>query len=64
MTDQQTATDQQTGYDPADQSPAEGQSQSIPGAAQGQNPGVDPTAGDQPAEGGRDEAEDGGDASS
>ncbi|MFB9082506.1 hypothetical protein [Deinococcus wulumuqiensis] len=55
---------QKTGYDPADQSPAEGQSRSIPAQDRGQNPGVDPADKDQPAEGGREEAEDGDRASS
>lgn len=47
----------QPGYDPANQSPAEGQSHPIPDQAQGQAPNVDPAAKDQPAEGGRDEVE-------
>lgn len=59
MSDQQN-----TGYDPADQSPAEGQSRPIPEPEHGQNPGVDPADKDQPAEGGREEAEDGRRASS
>lgn len=50
--------DPKTGYDPADQSPAEGQSRDIPEAARGQSTGVDPAAKDEPAEGGRDEVED------
>lgn len=45
------------GHDPAEQSPAEGQSHPIPEAAHGKNPGVDPAAKDAPAEGGRDEVE-------
>lgn len=50
--------DPKTGYDPADQSPAEGQSHPIPEAARGQSTGIDPAAKDEPAEGGRDEVED------
>ncbi|MCD0156238.1 hypothetical protein [Deinococcus sp. 6GRE01] len=49
--------EQKTGYDPANQSPAEGQSQPIPDAAQGKAPNVDPAAKSEPAEGGRDEVE-------
>lgn len=45
------------GYDPANQSPAEGQSRAIPDQAQGQSPDIDPAAKDQPAEGARDEVE-------
>lgn len=52
MTDDRT----RDGYDPAQTSPAEGQSHAIPDEARGQNPGVDPADKDQPAEGGRDEA--------
>ncbi|MFC4424684.1 hypothetical protein [Deinococcus navajonensis] len=58
MTDAQKGTGIQN-HDPADQSPAEGQSHPIPEADRGQNPGIDPADKDQPAEGGRDEAEDG-----
>lgn len=47
---------QNKGYDPAQTSPAEGQSHPIPDAARGQDPGIDPADKDQPAEGGRDEA--------
>lgn len=50
--------DPKTGYDPADQSPAEGESRDIPEASQGKSPGIDPAAKDEPAEGGRDEIED------
>lgn len=49
---------QKTGYDPANTSPAEGQSHAIPEAARGQDPNIDPADKDQPAEGGREEAED------
>lgn len=48
---------QQKGYDPADQTPAEGQSRPIPADDRGKNPGVDPAAKDAPAEGGRQEVE-------
>ncbi|MPY67078.1 hypothetical protein F8S09_10305 [Deinococcus sp. SDU3-2] len=47
---------QKKGYDPAQTSPAEGQSHAIPNEARGENPGTDPADKDQPAEGGRDEA--------
>ena len=50
--------DPKTDYDPADQSPAEGQSRDIPEASQGKSTGIDPAAKDEPAEGGRDEVED------
>lgn len=43
-------------YDPANQSPAEGQSHPIPAADRGKDPNIDPAAKDQPAEGGREEA--------
>ena len=56
--------DQKKGYDPANQSPAEGQSHAIPAQDRGKDPGIDPAAKDQPAEGGREEAEDGGQQSS
>ncbi|EYB68965.1 hypothetical protein DEIPH_ctg012orf0024 [Deinococcus phoenicis] len=46
---------QKKGYDPANTSPAEGQSHPIPGEDRGQAPNEDPAAKDQPAEGGRDE---------
>ncbi|MFD2608715.1 hypothetical protein ACFSR9_04570 [Deinococcus taklimakanensis] len=49
--------EQKTGYDPANQTPAEGQSRPIAPQDRGQNPGVDPAAKDEPAEGGRDEVE-------
>lgn len=49
--------EQKTGYDPANTSPAEGQSQAIPDAARGKDPNIDP-AKKEPAEGGRDEVED------
>lgn len=52
-----TDKDQQAHYDPADQAPAEGQSQAIPAEDRGKNPGIDPAAKDEPAEGGRDEVE-------
>ncbi|WP_102126089.1 hypothetical protein [Deinococcus planocerae] len=48
--------DQKQGYDPANTSPAEGQSHAIPDAARGQDPGVDPADKDA-AEGERDEVE-------
>ena len=40
--------EQKTGYDPANQSPAEGQSQPIPDAAHGKAPNVDPAAKPEP----------------
>ncbi|UBV42514.1 hypothetical protein LAJ19_12930 [Deinococcus taeanensis] len=49
--------DQKTGYDPANQSPAEGQRQDIPEQARGKDPDIDPAAKPDPAEGGRDEVE-------
>lgn len=49
---------QKQGYDPAHTSPAEGQSHAIPEQARGQDPDIDPADKDQPAEGGREEAED------
>lgn len=52
-------TDPSSGYDPADQAPAEGQSREIPTEDRGQGLGVDPAAKDAPAEGGRDEVEPG-----
>lgn len=55
-----TGDQEKQGYDPANTSPAEGQSHPIPAQDRGQNPGVDPADKDQPAEGGRDEAEGGG----
>lgn len=48
---------QKPGYDPANQSPAEGQSHPIPPEDRGKAPNIDPAAKDQPAEGGRDEVE-------
>lgn len=42
------------GYDPAEQSPAEGQSHPVPPQDRGKNPGIDP-ADKAPAEGARDE---------
>ena len=48
---------QKKGYDPANTSPAEGQSRPIAPEDRGQAPNVDPAAKDQPAEGGREEAE-------
>lgn len=48
---------QQTDYDPANQAPAEGQSHPIPAADKGKAPNIDPAAKDQPAEGGREEAQ-------
>ena len=45
------------GYDPANQSPAEGQSHPIPEQDRGKAPNFDPADKDQPAEGGRDEVE-------
>lgn len=48
---------QKKGYDPANTAPAEGQSHPIPEQARGQDPDIDPADKDQPAEGGRDEAE-------
>lgn len=45
------------GYDPANQSPAEGQSHPIPEKERGKAPNFDPAAKDEPAEGGRDEVE-------
>ncbi|GHF41145.1 hypothetical protein HNQ07_001512 [Deinococcus metalli] len=50
--------DQKTGYDPANTSPAEGQSRPIPEADRGKDPNIDPAAKSEPAEGGRDEVED------
>ncbi|WP_034386100.1 hypothetical protein [Deinococcus sp. YIM 77859] len=50
-----TNDEQKTGYDPANTSPAEGQSRPIPAEDRGQNPNIDPADKDQPAEGGRDE---------
>lgn len=52
-------TDNEKGYDPADQAPAEGQSHDIPAQDRGQAPNVDPAAKDEPAEGGRSEVESG-----
>ncbi|WP_119675110.1 hypothetical protein [Deinococcus sp. RM] len=49
--------EQKTGYDPANSSPAEGQSRAIPDAAKGKDPNIDPAAKPEPAEGGRDEVE-------
>ncbi|MFC5848499.1 hypothetical protein [Deinococcus petrolearius] len=49
--------DQKKGYDPANTSPAEGQSHAIPEQDRGKDPGIDPAAKDEPAEGGRDEVE-------
>lgn len=49
--------EQKTGYDPANTSPAEGQSHAIPDAAKGKDPNIDPAAKPEPAEGGRDEVE-------
>ena len=46
------------GYDPANQTPAEGQSRPIAPEDKGKNPNIDPAAKDQPAEGGREEVED------
>lgn len=51
---------QNPGYDPANTSPAEGQSKDISQEAQGKAPNSDPAAKDEPAEGGRDEVEGGG----
>ncbi|GAA5514204.1 hypothetical protein Dcar01_02958 [Deinococcus carri] len=45
-------------YDPANSSPAEGQSHPIPEQERGQAPNEDPAAKDQPAEGGRAEEAD------
>lgn len=50
--------DQKKGYDPANTSPAEGQSHPIPEQDRGKDPNIDPAAKDEPAEGGRDEVED------
>ncbi|CAM3550997.1 hypothetical protein [Deinococcus frigens] len=50
--------DTKPGYDPANQSPAEGQSQPIPEQDRGQAPNVDPADKDGPAEGARDAVED------
>lgn len=49
--------DKLTEYDPANQTPAEGQSRPIPEESRGHAPNVDPAAKDAPAEGGRDEVE-------
>ncbi len=49
---------EKSGYDPANQSPAEGQSRPIPAEDRGKNPGIDP-ADKAPAEGEReDDAQD------
>lgn len=48
------------GYDPANTSPAEGQSKDISQEEKGKAPNADPAAKDAPAEGGRDEVEGGG----
>lgn len=57
MSDQEQSDQAPFGYDPANQAPAEGQSHAIPFTDRGQNPGIDPAAKDEPAEGGRDEVE-------
>ena len=49
--------DLKKGYDPANTSPAEGQSRPIPEEDRGKAPNADPAAKDEPAEGGRDEVE-------
>lgn len=48
------------GYDPANTSPAEGQSKDISPEERGKAPNSDPAANKEPAEGGRDEVEGGG----
>jgi hypothetical protein len=51
---------QNPGYDPANSSPAEGQSKEISQEEKGKAPNVDPAANKEPAEGGRDKGEGGG----
>lgn len=53
-----TDAEDKKGYDPANQSPAEGQSQRIPPEDRGQNLNADPADKDEPAEGGRAEVSD------
>lgn len=57
MTDQDN---QNPGYDPANTSPAEGQSKEISPEEKGKAPNSDPAANREPAEGGRSEVEGGG----
>ncbi len=51
---------QNSGYDPANSSPAEGQSKDVSQQEKGKAPNSDPAANKEPAEGGRGEVEGGG----